>query len=216
MRRLSLDSDASLSTHRIATIQFGAVHVPINEPMKKQHYRWWILVLFITSTVSAICRLGMGQQQQPGSPATPRIADGGRQLPVGRVPQTPFTLNQVEQQQLDQILKHWEIKTGSIQKFSCNFIRWEYQPQWARGLARTISEGVIHFQAPDKGFFRVDSYKEHNGKDDKGEPVHKELPHHIEHWICDGTTIYEFDSRQKKLIERQLPSEWRGKAMLHT
>ena len=35
-----------------------------------------------------------------------------------------------------------------------------------------------------------------------------------EHWVCDGTSIYEYRTEQKQLVERPIPKEMQGKAIV--
>ena len=142
------------------------------------------------------------------------------QFPVEGLPKAsataapPFTLTPQQQQRIDKILALWERNTSRIQRFTCTFHRFEYQPQWLPGVARTISDGQIRFQAPDKGEFLVTKYRECVNQGPNGNPRYEERStEHSEHWACDGSTIFEFDPRQKLLIERILPPEWRGKAI---
>ena len=142
---------------------------------------------------------------------SPALATPAQQ---NRTPAPPFQLTPAQQDRVDQILNHWERKTGQIQRFTCSFHRFEYQPQWLKNAARTISDGTIRFQAPDRGEFQITKYREYTGQDPNGKPRYDETEsEHLEHWLCDGTTIFEFDPRQKLLIERNLPPEWRGKAI---
>ena len=173
-------------------------------------------------TIISICVSGSlrshAQQQSRQVRQEPRVADSRRSsLPPGPLP-APFELTREEQQEVDRILKVWEQKTKHIHRFRCGFHRWEYQPQWAKqtwakGVARAISEGVIHHQTPDKANFQVTSYVVLDGKGADGKPAYRREKH-LEHWICDGKKIYEYEPRQKHVIERRLPAEWQGKNII--
>lgn len=150
-----------------------------------------------------------------------RVADNRRGHPVVN-PKPPFVLNAVEQQQVDKILFAWEQRSEGIETFSCKFNRWEYDRNFGpKDEARTISTGAIHYKAPDKGEFHVQVIKYHTvPRDNNGNPIlgakvdYVERPGEpTERWVCDGDTICEFDPRQKKLYERKLPLEMRGKAI---
>lgn len=155
-------------------------------------------------------------QQQPApaaaeqQPRTPRTASRqpqvDRQVANARQVSPPFVLSPTEEARVNNILQNWQARTADIQRFSCQFQRFEYQPQFStnKNKPHSISEGVIHFRSPDKAEFQV-IRRTTNGQVETGD--------HIEHWICDGSTIYDYDSRQKLLREQKLPPEWQGKAI---
>jgi len=155
--------------------------------------------------------LQSGAATQQG-PARQQVSQPPRQ------PLRPFPpLTEKHQQYLDQVLKFWEFKSDQVKHYECQFKRWEFDPVFGpRDVHKTYSTGVIKYAAPDKGLFRVDKiyhftppkppatkaeYFEHEGE--KGE-----------HWICDGTSIFDFDYRQKQLNETKLPPDMQGKAIV--
>ncbi len=173
-----------------------------------------IFVVVSLSTRSASHAQQPLTEQEP----TARIADNRTPLqPTATLP-APFQLSAEEQRRIDLILQHWENKTKHIRHFSCKFYRWEYQPQWAKDIwsqsvARTVSEGVIDHQTPDKANFQVTKFHVLQGKGNDGKPAYL-AEKHLEHWICDGNKIYEYEPRQQHVIERRLPPEWQGKSIL--
>ena len=164
-----------------------------------------LIVLLLSLMSISMDALAQQQREAAGPTEPPRVADSRRNLGPGQPPRAPFVLNAAKQARVDQILKAWEQKTSKIDKFSCDFRRFEYQPQFSGDKPHSMSEGVIHFKAPDRAEFQVKSRRDAGGATEFGE--------HLEHWICDGTTIYEFDSRQKLLREQRLPLELQGKAI---
>jgi len=167
------------------------------------------------------------QAQQPqGSPAVANrtLADAGNAAvpraggPQMANPMAPawVPVSDKHQQYVDQILQYWQQKSDQVKRYRCKFKRWEYDPVFGpQETFKTFAQGVIKYSAPDKGLFRVEQVqqyqppREHGGKP---QYVEADAQHH-EHWICDGKSIFEFDYRQKKLIERELPPEMRGKAI---
>jgi TIGR03009 family protein len=111
------------------------------------------------------------------------------------------TLSKEEQAELDRILADWERESDKVKTLTATFTMWEYgggfnaqvQPADAQKPTHEYT-GEIHFAAPDKG-----SYEIKTGGD--------------AHWVCDGTAIYEFDSKQKRVKEYRLPKELQGKAI---
>jgi TIGR03009 family protein len=162
--------------------------------------------------------------QQPAGPAAP-VA--GNPLPAGPAaipvvptvaPQQPswIPLDPAHEKWVDQILQYWEASSSKIKTLSCNFTRWEYDPVFGpRDAAKTIAEGEIKYAEPDKGLFKVSKLLMYAPPAKAGaEPTY--VPQDAsfgEHWVCDGKRIFEFDARNKRVIERQLPPEMQGKAI---
>ena len=85
-----------------------------------------------------------------------------------------------------------------------------------RDKAFTYAEGRVEYLAPDKGLFKTESLLYYTPPATAGEkPTYKPRPgDQGDHWICDGESIFEFDYKQEKLIQRELPPEMRGKAII--
>src|SRR5262249_45191506 len=62
----------------------------------------------------------------------------------------------------------------------------------------TETLGELKYRAPDHGLYKV------------WDPGTKEV---LEHWVCDGASIYEYNYTKKQLIQRVLPEELRGTAI---
>jgi TIGR03009 family protein len=149
-------------------------------------------------------------QREPGVPS------GGAE-PI--IP-CPFPeLSPQEQQYLDQLLKAWEDHSGRIERYRCEFQRWEYDPIFGPAdpnVAKTYAEGKLRYAAPDKGLFKVETVKAYTPltkPDEKPQWVEKK-DYIDEYWVCDGKRIFEFNSRKKQLIEKTLPPEMHGKAIV--
>lgn len=130
--------------------------------------------------------------------------------------QPPFTLNPQEQKALDDVLNYWEQRSESIKRYRCKFQRWEYDTVFGpRGTFKTFSRGEIKYEAPDKGMFKVTEMWDHKASVNPGEEAKylKRDGESSEHWICDGTHIWERDPKAKRLIQRELPPHLRGKAI---
>lgn len=134
---------------------------------------------------------------------------------IRRVPGSPFALTPHEQADLDRLLERWEQHGNGVKTFECKFTRFEYDGVFDSGDKPTfIDEGQIRYAAPDKGLFRVDGelvdYRWANGKAVGGRLVQGGR---LEHWICDGQSIFEYNFRTKQLVEHKLPPELQGKAI---
>jgi len=156
-----------------------------------------------------------GRAEAPGAGAVV----SGAPAPAA-VPQAPtwIPLAEDHQKYLDQLLAYWEHKSSQTNRYRCVFKRWEYDPVFGpKEGAKTYSEGVIKYSAPDKGLFRVDKLLEYRAPRNPGEQPSWEAPqkatNSLNHWICDGTNIYEFDQVKQELVQYTLPPEVRGQAI---
>ncbi len=150
--------------------------------------------------------------QRRGS-GSPRLAQIPKRRPGG--PPAGFPLSKEKQRRVDAILGYWEHHTGKIKTFECKFTRenWDFV-FGTRKAPSTIDRGTIRFAAPDKGLMRVDDvWKFDPEAKKKAKQFNKQAVQFGEYWVCDGTAVYQFDSRTKKLTETELPPQMRGKAI---
>jgi TIGR03009 family protein len=120
------------------------------------------------------------------------------------------SLTPAQHKHIDDILKYWEFKSSDVKRYRCVFRRWTYDPVFGPAdpnTAASYCEGEIKYSAPDKGLFRVQLMKKHVG----GKYEDVQDGSEFDHWICDGQWVYYFDHQEKKLVQRQLPPEMRGK-----
>ena len=125
------------------------------------------------------------------------------------------TLSPEQRAALEQLLVGWEARNAKVTTWSCTFYKWEYNawsPADASGerLAFSESTGEIKYAAPDKGLFRVKSSKQWNPEKRKYDTRPSNSG---EHWVCNGTSIYEFRHSERQLRETKLPPEMRGRAI---
>jgi len=139
--------------------------------------------------------------------------------------QQPFPqLTEAHQKYLDKILQFWEFKSQKINHYQCEFQRWEYDPVFGprvdvkTGQAphKTFSKGVIKYAAPDKGLFRVQDIYHYTPAKAAGESPQylKRKDEYGEHWVCDGKSVFEFEERNRQLVENKLPAAMQGKAIV--
>jgi len=141
-------------------------------------------------------------------------AQSRRPQPAIQPPFEPLTAQ--EQKYLDDVLNYWEQRSKSIERYRCEFQRWEYDPVFGpAGTFKTYSKGEIKYEAPDKGLFKVNEVWDYKAPAQRGEKAKyvKRDGESGEHWICDGNTIIELDPKAKRLIQRELPPHMRGKAI---
>jgi TIGR03009 family protein len=163
------------------------------------------------------------QNQAPAAnngPPAPAGADGQwspAPLIVPNKPRQPFTLTAEQEKELDETLKKWEEKSDKIQSFKCELMRWDYDVAFGAEqdrFMRSESKGELKYKAPDHGVFHITSSIDIVGRVD-GSPSEKKKRDaaELEHWVCDGESIFELNAKDKKLIQHKLPKEMRGKAI---
>ncbi|MBL7192442.1 MAG: TIGR03009 domain-containing protein [Pirellulales bacterium] len=139
----------------------------------------------------------------------PRVAVVPPQV-AGQPPLTP-----AEAAALDRLLAAWEQRSSAVQTWSCRFYKWEYNawsPAGENGdrLAFSESSGELKYAAPDKGLYRVRESRQWNPESRRYETIPGDSS---EHWVCNGTSIYEFRHAERQLKETVLPPEMQGKAI---
>jgi TIGR03009 family protein len=146
------------------------------------------------------------------------------------VTERPFPeLAPQEQQYIDQLLKVWEEKTAGIDRFSADFLRWEYDShapgvaELAKKLGRSdihvaAGKGVIRYQKPDKGLFRTDKYFKSTGNAGPNGDVElmEDKQNFGEYVICDGKNVWDYDRKEKICTRLELPPEMQGLGIMNS
>ncbi|MEX0641285.1 MAG: TIGR03009 domain-containing protein [Pirellulales bacterium] len=180
--------------------------------------------LLTVSTAFGQAQLGPPQAfPQTSTPVQPGVPP---QAPA--VPQAPdeFSLNALEQAELDRVLDAWQASSGKIETFRCEFERWEYNAAFGpknKDIPLNKNHGQLSYQKPDKGSFEISKISTFQAEPVppgqtppaviKGDWV--EQPNAIgEHWVCDGKSIYEYRQQDKQLVERPIPPQLQGQAIV--
>ena len=156
-----------------------------------------------------------GPKAGPARPANRDILP----LDVSAAPRQPawYPLSPEMQKWTDEILSYWETSSEQIVTFKCAFERWEHDPAFGPAdptIPFTYSTGIIQYAKPDKGMFKVEKLMKYGApKEAGGEAEWLEQNQIGEHWVCDGRSIFEYDIRGKKVVQRILPKEMQGKAI---
>ena len=106
----------------------------------------------------------------------------------------------------------WEKQSERVRTFKCKFGRWEVNPAFGpkgNNYWLSIGEGVIKFKSPDHGIYIVE--KQQQWDPQKGTYVPR--TEGLDHWVCNGEAIFEFNAEKRQLIERKLAPNLRGKAI---
>jgi TIGR03009 family protein len=200
-----------------------------------------LAILFMPFVAVQVCAQQAGVPQQPtaqqqGLQQAPlqgaqQPAQQAAQQPV--VAQTPagFELNVLQQQQLDLVLNAWERASGNIKTFRCSFERWEYDNAFGprdRSLPLNKNLGRLTYQKPDKGSFEIYEIRTYHEEPaaPAAQPPDPQHPAQVkadwvkqpdaigEQWVCDGKSVYEYRKVQKQVVERPIPPELQGKAIV--
>jgi TIGR03009 family protein len=159
-------------------------------------------------------------QQQPAPIQQPIV-----QPPVA--PQVPegFQLNQLQQTALNTVLDAWQQENAKIKTFQCSFERWEYDPVFGPqgNIPLYKNKGELSYIKPDKGSFQITETNKWQVQPAlPGQPPNgavngdwQKQPDAIgDHWVCDGTSVYQYRPDLKQLIEHPIPPQLQGQAIV--
>ena len=170
------------------------------------------VITMACTVVLVTASIAIGQQQ-----IGPRVADARQAQQLQRPQGAPdwFPLHPALQKHTDEVLTYWEHHSGKIQRYRSDFQRWEYdKANFHPKDAQTYATGKVMYAQPDKGLFEVTALQQGKQKEDGTIGYEVQQATEFEKWICDGTTVFEFDHRNKQLIERGLPPETQGKQIV--
>lgn len=112
---------------------------------------------------------------------------------------------------LEKILLSWEAKSAQIKTLRAEFAQLYYDEVFGQRDPDTgrvqpdKGRGELVYQAPDKGIFRVYEHGEKRGLFD--------FDRDRERWVCTGTEVYQYDTRERKVTVTPLPPELQGQAI---
>ena len=198
-----------------------------------------VLASFIVCLLLGSPAAGQSPPQQAG-PQQPPVA--AQQLPAAGPPQQPavagqplpaqppqgFQLNALEQAFLDQVLDTWQAESGKVNTFKCAFERWEYNAAFGPGKEIPLNNdrGELSFQKPDKGSFQITEINTWKAAPAAPPAAPGQPPAPVqgdwekqenaigEHWVCDGKSVFEYRHDQKQLVERPIPPQLQGQAIV--
>ncbi len=168
------------------------------------------------------------QTQPQAQPQARPLADAIGPLAPPPGPQQPawIPLDPGHEKWVNSVLQYWEERSSKIKALTCQFTKWEYDPVFGPKEADgrtpkfdaplTISKGEIKYASPDKGKFQVTELSRYSGSAAMpgGQPQYAvQDASFTEHWVSDGINVFEYDARNKRLIQRELPPEMQGKAI---
>jgi TIGR03009 family protein len=159
--------------------------------------------------------------RQPDPRAQQPPAQGINRRPVNApqfAPRAPFTLTRAHAEFLDKVLKHWEKESDKVKTFQCEFIRYDYDPIWGPrnpNQPKTESDGQLKYAKPDKAMFHIKEIRHFVKPQRPGNRIIYQAKEGEfgEHWVCSGTSIWQYNFKKSQLIEHQLPPEMRGTAI---
>jgi len=157
-------------------------------------------------------RGGSEQNASPNAKAAANQRQAAGPVEKQISPQAPFVLTESQEKLLDQILRKWEKESEKVKRFSCSFTRWEYDKAFGNpndSFKKSEGQGTIRYKSPDCGEYLISSLSEF----DPAKKVESPKSEGLDHWLCDGQAIFEFNSAKKHLIERPLAPDMKGKAI---
>ena len=196
--------------------------------------RSFSVVAAITYIVFAFANsisLAQTSQQNPVTPPRANLAPAANQnvAPMTKTmaPDWYAKLSNEHNQFLYQLLDYWQQKSDLVKRYHSQFTRFDYDttycnwrdPKSNQLAAVTIMQGEIRFASPDKAsyetlqVFDFGGPPEQEGQDPKYVPRKEE--DNREKWICDGAAIHEYDFKNKKLYETNIPQEMQGKGLVN-
>jgi TIGR03009 family protein len=114
---------------------------------------------------------------------------------------------------LDQVLIQWEKHSDRVKSFKCSFGVWEVNQAFGppeNNYVLSEGQGEIKFKAPDQGTYRIKSQVEWDAQKKayarRGDDV-------LDHWVCNGKSIFEFNAQKRQVIERPIAPQLQGKAI---
>ncbi len=173
------------------------------------------------------------QQYQPSAQAQQyqQALQQQRQQAQAAAPQMPagFPLAPETQKYVEELLGYWENYSDQVNQYHCEFTRWEYdrdlcsyrKPDTQQLVAALISKGVVRYANPDQGMYEISEKWQFNAPpEEPGGETQYERPSVLnpefsenEKWICNGSSIYEYDYQTKRLYELALPPEAQGEGL---
>jgi TIGR03009 family protein len=187
-----------------------------------------VFALFVGAEVSAqqYAPQQQGTTPQQAAPLQQLAQVAQPQQPI--VPQPPegFQLNQLQQAELDQVLDAWQQASAKISTFDCPFQRWEYNLAFGpknQDIPLHKNQGTLGYQKPDKGSFQiteVNTFREQPVPAGQQPPAQQQGnwvkdPNAIgDHWVCDGTSVYQYRQDLKQVVEYPIPPQFQGQAIV--
>jgi len=158
---------------------------------------------------------GRPPANQPPANRTPAAPGQAANRKQPAITADPFKLTAKEVKRLEEVLGYWQTRSSKVKTYECKFVRWQYDSVFGPAnpqQAKTQSDGIIRYAAPDKGEFKVERIGEFNPAT-ASEQIAMKKSDHDEHWICDGERVFELNGKSKTLREERLPPEMRGKGI---
>jgi TIGR03009 family protein len=149
------------------------------------------------------------RQQPPGAAL--------QQAAAVQQPQRPFPeLSAKDQKYLEHILDYWQQTSQQVKQYECDFQRFEYDtafvdyrdPTTNQLAAAMVGVGTIRFAQPDKARYETTELYKFTKPGEEYKKV--EGIEALERWITDGKKIYDFDFKDKRIYETEIPVEMRG------
>lgn len=115
-------------------------------------------------------------------------------------------------EQLEKILKEWELASGKIQKLQGKHQRFVYEDVFK---VEKRSDGIFYYESPDKGRIDIAPAKIEKGdvskrKDPETKQPYKLQPDRPERWVCNGKEVVQFNDAEKTYELFPIPPQHQG------
>ena len=186
----------------------------------------YALLAMIVGVLTVLPSAAQQSALPPQAAQQPGVSQAvGQRAQAAPAPAPPgFQLNPLQQASLNQVLATWQQESAKISTFKCSFERWEYNLAFGPGanIPLNKNKGELSFGKPDKGSFQITEVHTWQATpvppgqpptQAKGDWVRQ--PSAIgEHWVCNGKSVFEYRHEQKHLVERPIPPQLRGNAIV--
>ena len=173
------------------------------------------LAMCVAFLASVFLPVQLRADPEPPTERAPATTAAASTVPAS-LPQR-FHLNPQQEMYLQKVLETWQDRTKETKTFRCDFVRWNYNPAFElpqfKDVPLVVNNGDLKYANPDKGTFRVTRVM---NLDTKTGDYKAAKEANNEHWVCDGTSIWQHDHKNKRVIERKIPDELQGEAIRNT
>ncbi|PHS19052.1 MAG: hypothetical protein COA78_01425 [Blastopirellula sp.] len=166
----------------------------------------------------ATVNMALAQQPLPAGGNPGGLVPGAGQPQAGFMPY-PFAgpIGDAELKHIDEVLTYWEYRSNKVVQYESVFKRWDYNSAFGpkSGDYYTYGEGQLKYAKPDKGLFKIENLRYYTAPVQPGAEATyvARAGDVLEHWVSNGKSIFQFDSRKKQLIENVLPPNQQGEAI---
>lgn len=134
----------------------------------------------------------------------------------------PLPADQAEH--VSQLLDYWQQSSDQIRQCTCEFTRWDYDPDYCNYrnpqtqelYAFAVWRGELRFASPDKALFETKELWKFVMNGEKPDMEKSEDQNLKLKWICDGAFVYDYNYVTKVLTDIRIPQEFQGEGLVNS